>query len=130
MEKYTYLPTYLPTFTYLHPPPPSSIHLHPAYLSLHPALWNTLNVIRTKILHVIGKFLQIQAEKFKVVCFDWKLTHMVSWRCRFWIPTYNFEYPTEKFIFGQIWAEKVKVFCFDWKLAHVLYRECWFLFRH
>ena len=26
---------------------------------LHPALWNTLNVIRTKILHVIGQFPQI-----------------------------------------------------------------------
>ena len=37
---------------------------------LHPALWNTLNVIRTKILHVIGQFPQIQVKKFKVVYFD------------------------------------------------------------
>ena len=41
-------------------------HLHPApstsklrYLSLHPSLCNTLNNIRTKILHVIGQFSQI-----------------------------------------------------------------------
>ena len=30
--------------------------LHPAYLSLHLALCNTLNVIRIKISHVIGHF--------------------------------------------------------------------------
>ena len=39
-------------------------HLHPAHFSIHPALCNTLNVIRTKILHVIGQFPQIQVEKF------------------------------------------------------------------
>ena len=32
-------------------------------------------------------FGQIWAKKVKVVCFDWKLTHMVSWKCRFWIRT-------------------------------------------
>ena len=32
--------------------------LHPAHFSLHLALCNTLNVIRTKILHVIGQFPQ------------------------------------------------------------------------
>ena len=35
-------------------------HLHPAYFSLNPALCSTLNVIRTKILHVIGQFSQHQ----------------------------------------------------------------------
>ena len=56
---------------------PSSIHfqaahsnLYPTHLSLHPALCNTLNVSRTKILHVIGQFPKIWAEKFKVVHFD------------------------------------------------------------
>ena len=34
-------------------------HLHPAHFSLNPALSNTLNVIRTKISHVIGQFPQI-----------------------------------------------------------------------
>ena len=45
---------HVPTSTQLHPPPFSSIHLHPAYVSLYPALCNTLNNIWTKILHVIG----------------------------------------------------------------------------
>ena len=58
--------TKLCTQTQLHPPLPSSIHLHPAHFnlhpahfSLHPALCNTLNNIWTKILHVIGQFPQI-----------------------------------------------------------------------
>ena len=33
--------------------------LHPAHFSLHPALYNTLNDIRTKISHVIEQFPQI-----------------------------------------------------------------------
>ena len=57
--------TKLCTQTQLHPPLPSSIHLHPAHFnlhpthfSLHPTLWNTLN-IWTKILQVIRQFPQI-----------------------------------------------------------------------
>ena len=45
-------------------PPPSSIHLYPAYFSLHPALCNTLNVIRTKILHVIVNFPKFRLKNF------------------------------------------------------------------
>ena len=52
-----------PSSTQLHLPPPSSFqpspnstHLHPAHFSVHPALCNTLNVIRTKISHVMGNF--------------------------------------------------------------------------
>ena len=30
---------------------------------------------------------QIWAEKIKVVCFNWKLVHMISWKCRFQIRT-------------------------------------------
>ena len=41
--------------------------LHPAHFSLHLALCNTLNVIRTKISYVIGQFPQLQSKKFKVV---------------------------------------------------------------
>ena len=37
-----------------------------AHFSLHLALCNSLNLIRTKISHVIEQFPQIQAEKFKV----------------------------------------------------------------
>ena len=55
---------------------PTSIHLHPAHFSLTPAFCNTLKIIRTKVFHVIGQFLQIQTEKFKVVRFSWKLAHM------------------------------------------------------
>ena len=69
--------------THLHPAPSTStqlistsIYLHPAHISLHPALCNTLNAIRTKLSHVIGQFPQISAEKFKVLYFDWKLAHM------------------------------------------------------
>ena len=32
-------------------------------------------------------FGQIWAKKVKVVRFNWKLAHMVSWKCRFWIRT-------------------------------------------
>ena len=62
----THLHSPPPSSTQLHPsppssfqPPPSSIHLHPTHFSLHTALCNTLNVIRTKISHVIGQFPQI-----------------------------------------------------------------------
>ena len=51
-------------------------------------------------------FGQICAKKVKVVRFNWKLTHMVSWKCRFRIRTWIFEIPTPKFIFVQIWVEK------------------------
>ena len=58
-----------PTSIYFHSSPPSSIHLHPAHFSLHPALGNTLNVKEIKISHVIEQFPQIQAQKFKFVSF-------------------------------------------------------------
>ena len=62
-----------PSSTQLHPLPlswfqplPSSIHFHLAHLSLHPALCNTLNVIRTKTSYVIGQFPQIQSKNLKL----------------------------------------------------------------
>ena len=42
----------------------------PSSINLHPALCNTLNIIRTKILHVIEQFHKIWAENFEVVNFD------------------------------------------------------------
>ena len=66
-----------PTSTQLHPPTPSSFQ--------PPS--SSLNIISTKISHVIEKFPQIYAEKFNVVHFDWQLAHMVSWRCWFQIRT-------------------------------------------
>ena len=74
----------------MHPPPPSSIHLYPAYFSFLLALCNTLNNIWTKILLVIGQFPQIKDKKSKVVHFDWKLAHVVYWRCLFRIQTFRF----------------------------------------
>ena len=81
-------------------PLPSFINLHPAHFSLHPALCNTLNNIWTKILYIIGQFPQIQAKKLKVIHFDWKLAHMVYWRCSFQ-PNPDFDF----------WYSDLKVYC-------------------
>ena len=70
------------TSTQLCPPSPSSIHIHPAF-------YNTLNIIRTKISHVIGQFPQLQ-----VLIPNTDLDIL------------NFD---PKFVFGQIWAKKVKI---------------------
>ena len=78
-------------------------------------------------------FEQIWAKKVKVVRFIWKMTHMVSWKCRFRIQTSIFEILNPEFIFGQIWKfgnfEKVKVSRFSWKLALMASSWCWFLFQ-
>ena len=62
-----------PNSTQLHPPPPSSFQLpssstqlQPAHFSLHPALCNTLSVIRTKLSHVIGDFPKFKLKNSKV----------------------------------------------------------------
>ena len=57
------------TSTHLHPPPPSSFQCPLSPLSM--LLINTINVIKTKILHVIWKFPQTSTEKLKVVRFNW-----------------------------------------------------------
>ena len=58
----------------LHSPPPrsfqlpdSSIQLHPAHFSLHPALCNTLINIRTKIPNLIGQFPQFRTKNSKLI---------------------------------------------------------------
>ena len=66
-----------PNSTQLHPPAPICTHLYPAHFSFHPALCNTLNVIKTKISLVNGQFSQIKVKKLEVVHFKWKLAHMV-----------------------------------------------------
>ena len=53
-----------PNSTQHHPLPPSSKQLYPAHFSLHPSLCNTL-VIRTKILHAIEQFPQVQDKKIQ-----------------------------------------------------------------
>ena len=41
-------------------------NFHPAHLSIHPALCNILNVIRTLILHVSGNFPKFRAKNSKL----------------------------------------------------------------
>ena len=92
-----------------------------------------LILISTLVLQISNPnflFEQIWAKKVKVVRFNWKLTHMVCWKCRFRIRTLIFEIQTPKFIFGQIWVEKVKVVRFFWKLVRMASWWCWFLFQH
>ena len=62
-----------PSSLHLHPAPPSSFqpwltstHLHPADFSVHLALCNTLNVIRTKISHVMGNFTKFRPKNLKL----------------------------------------------------------------
>ena len=104
--------------------------LHPAHFSLHPTLGNSLNIIWTKISNAIGQFPQIQAEKFKVLRFDWKLAHMISWRCWFRVQNWIFEILSPKSICRELWAKKVQVDRFARKLAHMVSRGSWFLLRH
>ena len=55
-----------PFSTQLHPPPPTSSDLHPAHFSLHPAVCNTLNAIRTKIQPAYGKFPEFRTKNSKL----------------------------------------------------------------
>ena len=68
------------TSTQLHPPPPSSFQPPPSSLQ-HPQQYLNQNIARNwAISPNLG-------QKFKVVHFDWKLAHMVYWRCWFRIQT-------------------------------------------
>ena len=69
-------------------------------------------------------FGQIWAKKVKIVCFAWKVVHMVSRACWF-----LFQHSKLKSIFGQIWTKKLQVVQFGWKLGHRVSRWCWFLFQ-
>ena len=78
---------------------PSSIHLHPA-------LCNTLNVIRSIISHVIGQFSKFGPK-------NWKLSILTENWHRWYLGRANsesglkfWEFRTQNPIFGQIWAEK------------------------
>ena len=116
-----------PTSTQLHPPPPSSfqplpssINLHLAHFSLHPTLCNTLNNIWAKILHVIGQFSQIYAEKLFILTENWHTWYIGGVHSN-QIQTSIFEIPTPKSILEQIWVQKFKVVCFVWKLVHIVF---------
>ena len=78
---------------------PSSIHLHPA-------LCNTLNIIRTKISHIIGQFSKIWVEKFKVVHFDRKLARLYFGGANSKSGPKFLKFIPPNQIFKQIWAGK------------------------
>ena len=103
----THLHSTPPTSTQLHPPPLSSVQLHPAHFSLHPAVCNTLNIIRTKISNVIGQFPEIQVEKIKVVHSYWKLAHMGSQGGWFWHLLCEFQTLIPHL--GKFWLKKSKL---------------------
>ena len=78
---------------------PSSIHLHPA-------LCNTLNVIRTKVSHIIWQFSKVWAEKFK-------FAHLTKNWHKWYFDGANsksglkfFQFRPKNPIFGQIWVGK------------------------
>ena len=144
----------------MHPPPPSSIHLHPAHFSLHPALANTLNKNLGRKIQSCPFWLKIGSHGILEVLIPntdldfwnsnpkihfWGNLGPKSQSCPFWlkigahgvsrililISTLVFWISNQKSIFGQIWAKKVKVIRFVWKLAHMVSSGCWFLlFRH
>ena len=90
----------------MHLPPSTSTQLQSAYFSLPPTLCIPLNVIRTKTLDVIGQFPQIYAKKLKVVRFDSKLAHLVSWKCWFQIWTLDFWNSSPKIHFWENLGQK------------------------
>ena len=65
-----------PSSTQLHPPPPSSFQPPPSFLQ-HPQQYLNQNIARYwAISPNLGR-------KIKNVCFNWKMAHLVYWRC-FW----------------------------------------------
>ena len=94
--------------TQLHPLPPRSIHLHPAYFSHHSALCNTLNVIRTKISRNwaispnLGRKTP-QSCPFSLKIGTYGILEML-------IPNSDLDFwnPDPKIHFGQTWGEKAE----------------------
>ena len=86
---------------------------------------NMLILIPTLVLKISNAnflFGQIWAKKVKVVHFNWKLTHMVSWKCRFRIRTWIFEIPTPQNSFlGKFGSKKSKLSVFpeNWHAWHL-----------
>ena len=109
-----------PTSTELHPPPPTSTQLILTSTQLHPPPPSSLQPSPCSLQHSQQNLNQniarnwaipqIQAKKLKNIHFEWKLAHMVYWRCSFRIQTQIFEIPSPKSIFGQIWAKSSKLF--------------------
>ena len=110
----------------MHSPPPSSIHLHSAYFRLHPAPCNSLNVIRTKILHVIGQFPQIYTKKIQSYLSRLKIgTHG---NLQALIPNLDLDFQNSdpKIHFWPSWGQKSQFCPLAWTLAHIISWKCWF----
>ena len=125
-----------PSSTQLHPhlptsfqPPPSSIHLYPAHFSLHPALCNILNVIRTKILHVIVNFPKFRPKNsiLSNLSENWHTWYLggsdSKSRLRF------LKSRPQNPVLGKL-GQKSQSCPFCLNLAHMVSRGCWFLFQH
>ena len=118
----------------MHPPPPSSIHLHlaphstihlhPAHFNLHPALCNTLNNIWIKILHVNGP------PNFGRKIKSWPLwlkigTHGIL-KVLIPNPDLDFWNPDPKVHFWAYLGPKLRSCPFFVKLVHKASQGCWF----
>ena len=124
----------------MHPPPPSSIHLHPAHFNLHPGhfsldpvLSNTLDNIWAKILHLIEQ-LAISPN------LDWKIQSCLLWLkiatngilvVLIPIPDLNVWNSERKIHFwSNLSIKSLICFFFAWKLAQIVSEGCWFTFQH
>ena len=70
-----------PTSTQLHPPPASSYQSQTSSLQNHKRYCNQNIALNLAISPNLGQ------KKFQSCPFDWKLAHMVFWKCRFRIRT-------------------------------------------
>ena len=96
----------------MHPAPHSFIHLHLAHFKLHPALRNTLNVIRTDIAQ------------------NWKIGKHGILEVLIPNPDLDFWNSDPKIQFWANFGRKSQSCSFAWKLAHIVSRGCWFLLQH
>ena len=129
-KSYTHLYPAPFTFSQLHPPSLSSIHLHPAHFNLHSALSNTLSVIRIKNWMQLGNFpkLRPQNSNWSVLTENLHTWYLEGASSKSGLRVLKFRPP--KNIFWANLSRKSKNVCFARKLTHTVSRGCWFLFGH
>ena len=95
--------------THFHPAPSTSTQLHPGHFSLHSALCNTLNIIRTKILHVIGNFPKFRRKNSKLSIFNgnWCMWYLGGADSKSRLRFLKF-WPQNSFL-GKFWPKKSKL---------------------
>ena len=86
---------------------PAHFNLRSAPLSLHPALYNTLNVIRTLILQVLGNFPKFRPKNLKLSMLTENLKKLGGADSK--SGHSFFKFGPQNPIFGQIWAKKPKL---------------------